>query len=428
MTALAVLLAVLTGVGAGVGGFAVAAAATAPCVPGTSVPRCQVWTGTVTFVDDGDTLDVRVAGRVQRVRVTGIQAMEQTAYSKDPAKRRGTCSALAATAALNGLVHRAHGVVRLTAQHAGTRSRGRPVRSVALRIGGRWRDVGSAQLAAGNALWWPAVAEDAWNATYRVLAQRAAVAQRGIYAPDRCGAGPSAGAKLRMWVNGDADGNDDANVDGEWVKVRNDGAAPVPIAGWTLRDSALRSYAFPAGATIAPHATVTLFVGAGRSGGSVFHWGQARPVFENATADADGAMGDGGYLFDPRGNVRAFSIFPCRVSCADPLAGALGLSVDPAAKQESATIVNRSGAAVDLEGYRLEAYPRGFAFPAGTVLAPGQRLRVVVGGSPSDDEALLLHWPVDTAPILANGGGAVRVSTFTGVTVACAAWGGVSCS
>jgi endonuclease YncB( thermonuclease family) len=425
-------LSALTWAAAGLTATAVAApsasAAAAPCVPGTSAPVCQAWTGRVTFVDDGDTLDVRVAGRVQRVRIAGIQAMEQTAYSATPAKRRGSCSALAATAALDALVARAHGVVRLTAQHAGTSSRGRPVRSVAVRIGGRWRDVGSAQLASGDALWWPLRAEDAWNATYRVLAQRAAAAGRGIYAPARCGSGPSPDAALRLWVNWDADGNDDADVDGEWVVVRNDGPAAVAIGGWTLRDSALRSFTFPAGATIGPHATITLHVGSGTPGDAVFFWGQSKPVFENATADGDGAMGDGGYLFDPRGNLRAFSIFPCRVACADPLDGRLGLTVDPAAKQESATIENRGAAAVDLEGYRLEAYPRGFAFPSGTVVQPGQRLRVVVGGTPADDEPLLLHWPVDTAPILANAGGAVRVATFTGVTVACASWGSGSCS
>lgn len=423
LRAVLVLLAALTGLVAA----ASASAANAPCVPGTSAPVCQTWTGRVTFVDDGDTLDVRVAGRVQRVRIAGIQAMEQTAYGADPAKRRGSCNALAATTALTALVRRADGVVRLTAQHAGTSSRGRPVRSVALRIGGRWRDVGSAQLAAGDALWWPLAAEAAWNPTYRVLAQRAAIAGRGIYAPARCGAGPSPSAALRLWVNWDADGDDDANVDGEWVEVRNDGDAAVPIGGWTLRDSALRSYTFPRDAAIAPHAAARLFVGAGPSGGAVFHWGQAKPVFENATGDREGAMGDGGYLFDPRGNLRAFSIFPCRVACTDPLDGALALTVDPAAKQESVTIENRGAGAIDLDGHRLEAYPRGFAFPAGTVLQPGQRLRVLVGGDPADDEPLLLHWPVDTAPILANAGGAVRVTTFTGVTVACASWGDGGC-
>jgi hypothetical protein len=212
------------------------------------------------------------------------------------------------------------------------------------------------------------------------------------------------------------------------VKVRNDGDAAVAIGGWTLRDSALRSYAFPSGATIAPHAAITLYVGAGASGGATFHWGQARPVFENATADGDRAMGDGGYLFDPRGNLRAFSIFPCRVACADPLEGRVGLTVDPAAKQESATIENRGSTPIDLEGYRLEAYPRGYAFPAATVLEPGAALRVVVGGDPADDTPLLLHWPVDTAPILANAGGTVRVATFTAVTVACASWGSGSCA
>jgi endonuclease YncB( thermonuclease family) len=425
--ALATLAVLLGLVGAAVAAVP-AGAARAPCLPGTSAPTCTTATGRVTFVDDGDTLDVRVGRTVERVRIAGIQAMEQTAYSADPARRRGTCSALAATAALNRLMRRAHGVVRLSAQHPSTRSRGRPVRSVAARIGGRWRDVGSAQLASGDALWWPLAAEDAWNARYRVLAEGAAVAGRGIYAPARCGAGPTPAARLGLWVNWDADGNDDANPDGEWVRVRDlDPAAPASLAGWTLRDSALRAYRFPAGASIAPGATATLFVGAGPSGGDVFHWGLRTPVFENATADDAGAMGDGGYLFDPRGNLRAFSIFPCRVACADPLAGALALTVDPASREESATVRNVTMRPVDLEGYRLAASPRGYAFAAGTVLAPDASLRIVVGGDPAQDTATTRHWPVDRQPILANDGGAVQITTFTGVTVACAGWGTGRC-
>lgn len=411
-----------------------ATAATAPCVPGTSAPRCSVWTGKVTFVADGDTLDVRVGGRVQRVRIAGLQAMELRAYSSDPARRRGDCNGLAAVAALDRMVRRSGARARLTAQRPGTLSRGRPVRSVALRIGGRWRDVGSAQLAAGEALWWPVHAEPVWNARYRVLAQRAATAGRGIYDPDRCGAGPSPRARLSLWVNWDADGNDHENPGGEWVRIRDggapDGSGGVPIGGWTLRDSALRGYRFPPGARVPAGGGVTLSVGSGSSGGGRLHWGQARPVFENATGDDEDAMGDGAYLFDPRGNLRAFSIFPCRVACADPLAGRIELRAEPDARQETVTVENVSAGRVELEGYRLEASARGYPFPAATALEPGEALQILIdagSGASAGDTRLRRHWHVDRTPILPNAGGAARLTTFDGVTVACTAWGSGRC-
>ena len=66
---------------------------------------------------------------------------------------------------------------------------------------------------------------------------------------------------------------------------------------------------------------VAVMTGAGVGGGSlvyanvqlrahddVFFWGQRLPVFENVTGDGRG-VGDGGYLFDPDGDVRAFEMY-----------------------------------------------------------------------------------------------------------------------
>src|SRR3712207_862214 len=91
-----------------------------PCIPGTKAPLCNVEMGKVTFIDDGDTLDVRLNGsrKLIRVRVTGINAMEQSVYSRDPRKRRGECHALEATARLDRLVKRGKRRVRVTAQRA----------------------------------------------------------------------------------------------------------------------------------------------------------------------------------------------------------------------------------------------------------------------------------------------------------------------
>src|SRR3954471_21043584 len=119
----------------------------AACLPQAGSPRGAPWTGRVVFVDDGDTIDVDLAGdrttRPVRVRLVGIQAMEQTVYSSVASRRRGQCHAVEATARLSALIRAGRNRVRLTAQDIASQSRGRPERSVAVKIGGRWRDTGS---------------------------------------------------------------------------------------------------------------------------------------------------------------------------------------------------------------------------------------------------------------------------------------------
>ena len=74
-------------------------------LPGSPL-RCSLWTGRVTYIADGDTFYVDLRGdgarRIYTVRVTGINAMEQTVYSAHPWERRGYCHALDATSRLEG--------------------------------------------------------------------------------------------------------------------------------------------------------------------------------------------------------------------------------------------------------------------------------------------------------------------------------------
>jgi hypothetical protein len=216
---------------------------------------------------------------------------------------------VAATARLEQLLRRGHMRVRLAAQDPASRSGHRLRRQVSVRIGGRWVDVARVLVAEGHALWLPNPVEWAWNADYAALSARAAAAGLRLWDPQGCGAGPSAGARLTMQLNFDAEGNDAANVDGEWARIANTSAAPVPLAGWWFRDSALRRYVFPAGAVVPARGALTLRMGAGADGDGVYHWGLTAPPLENPSFDAR-AMGDGGYLFDPRGNVRAWVIYP----------------------------------------------------------------------------------------------------------------------
>jgi hypothetical protein len=50
-------------------------------------------------------------------------------------------------------------------------------------------------------------------------------------------------------------------------------------------------------------------VGRGINTATTLYWGLKRPAFENVRSDR--GIGDGAYLFDPQGDLRAWMIYPC---------------------------------------------------------------------------------------------------------------------
>jgi endonuclease YncB( thermonuclease family) len=288
--------------------------------PEMAAPNCHFWRGKMIAADDGDTIDVRMPTstgkrKTVRVRITGIQAMEQSVYTRNRRKRRGECHALPATARLEQLVKLSRGVVRLGAQDPSSGSGHRVRRSVAVRIGGVWQDLGSFLVAEGHALWLPNSVEFAWNAQYAALSQQAATAGRNMWDTQACGGGPTEGAILRVSGHPNARGQDRQNVNGERVRIENLSAVPVPLDGWWLRDSSLQRFRFPPWTTVLPFGSILVRVGEGVDTVSTLYWGLRRPVFENPNANGRGP-GDGAYLFDPQGDLRAWDIWPCYVACA----------------------------------------------------------------------------------------------------------------
>ena len=111
-------------------------AASGPCLPDyPNGAQCKVWKGKVRYVDDGDTLDADVPrdglGGLLRVRLIGAQAMEQTSYRAS--QRAGDCHAVDATNRLEQLVKRSKGKIRVASLYPESRSRGRRLRSIAVR-------------------------------------------------------------------------------------------------------------------------------------------------------------------------------------------------------------------------------------------------------------------------------------------------------
>jgi endonuclease YncB( thermonuclease family) len=389
-----------------------------------SAAAARSWVAPVLSVDDGDTIHVRLNGRVETVRVSSIQAMEQSVYSPHPTLRRGACHALEATARLEQLIRAGHRRVRLSAQDASSQAGYRLRRSVAVRIGGRWRDVGQILIREGHALWMSGVVEDRWNRAYNEAEQRARLDGVGLWNPTHCGSGPQQDVPLRLWVSSDPVGVDTQDINGEFVKIQNQGTTAVPLGRWWVRDSMLRRFTFPAGTVLEPGHTVTVHVGHGSNTAETFYWGLGDPAFENANGDGRD-LGDGGYLFDPQGDLRAAMVYPCLGACTDPNQGAVQVIAHPR-RPESIAVRNASDHPVDLYGYELALPGSTYDFGDWPPLAPGETVQVDVNGDPSQDTALNRHWGLGRL-ILPDPGGVVRLTTFTEITLSCDAWGSGSC-
>jgi endonuclease YncB( thermonuclease family) len=402
-----------------------AEARSGPCLAPGVDSKCSIWTGRVTFIGDGDTIYVRVDGdTTHSVRFTGVNAMEQTVYSANPAARRGECHAVEATSLVEGLIRRGGGRVRLAAMDASSASRRRWRREVAVKIGGRWRDLGRILLREGLAVWLPNGNEWVWNASYSEVAERAAAAHRGIWNQTACGRGPQDAIPIGLTVNGDADGSDDENVNGEWVRIRNlHPAKPLHLGGWSLRDTAPRHYVFPDWVTIPPGEELTVHVGRGTNTWTELFWGLKKGIFD--TANGQRGLGDGAFLLDPQGDMRAWMTYPCRLNCADPYQGKLKVTADSQGV-EHVDVRNVGNTTVDLDGYKLSSPPHVYAFGRATTLAPGEELRVQVTGDPEEDSRLVKYWG-KPGTILDDHGDVVRLTNLRGVVIDCFAYGAATC-
>jgi endonuclease YncB( thermonuclease family) len=296
-----------------------------PCIPGIKRPTCHVWTAKVMAVADGDTVNVRVRQRGRwsprrDVRLTGVQTMELRSYSRVGRGRRGACHARAAAERLEDLLmgrRTKRRKIRLAARHRNSVTRGRRGRlrrAIAFRQNGHWQDTGAVLMREGHGLWDPNHREWAWNKRYSKLAQLAALAGRRIWNTSACRHGPRQSSPLTVRVKWDAGGSDGRHPNGEWIRIRNhDPVRAVGLRGWWVRDSALRRYRFPRGAVIPPRRSIRVRVGRGRNRPRAFHWGLSAPIFENAKRRH--GIGDGAYLFDRHGDLRAWRMYPCRAGC-----------------------------------------------------------------------------------------------------------------
>ena len=109
----------------------------------------------------------------------------------------------------------------------------------------------------------------------------------------------------------DPPGDDDAtnsSLNKEYVQVRNSGAKPWTLTGWSIRDVTGYKFAFPEGFTVQPGDTVTIHTGSGKNRPLHLYWGQGSYVWNNTgdkvtfknssgkVVDTCAYAGDGSYV------------------------------------------------------------------------------------------------------------------------------------
>ena len=231
--------------------------------------------GEVVQVLDGDSLEIRIGGRIEEVRLLGINTPERAECHSGPARE--------ATIALTG-------AGEIAIDHIGERDRyGRLLAYVY--AGGA--QVNLALLEAGAAM---ALATDhPMQGTFFDAEERAFSYGIGMWAADACGTATGAVVAISE-VEYDPRGPDDDNREAEYVVLVNDGSGAADLGDWTLRDeSSTHRYTFPGGFTLDPDDRVRVRTGCGNDDGDDLYWCERDPVWSNG--------GDTVLLLDRNGNV-----------------------------------------------------------------------------------------------------------------------------
>jgi endonuclease YncB( thermonuclease family) len=238
----------------------------------------------VTEVIDGDTIDVAQGAMEMTVRLIGINAPEAD-----------ECWSEEATSALGELV--GAGPVWLRVDVTDLDQFGRSLRYV---IDAAGDDVGALMVEQGAAIARSYPPDTANDDRYALLQEAARRDGRGLWAAGACGepVASTAGAPVAVEIDlhPNAAGDDNVNLNDEWVRFTNTGSAPVDLTGWTVRDeSSTHRYTF-ADLVLGPGAAVTLFTGCGVDSESARYWCNTHSAVWNNG-------GDTVLLLDPHGNV-----------------------------------------------------------------------------------------------------------------------------
>lgn len=82
-------------------------------------------------------------------------------------------------------------------------------------------------------------------------------------------------------IHADAAGNDNHNLNDEYVVLENTGQESLDVSGWTVSDTDEETYTFPDGTGLGPGESLTLHTGSGSNTESDHYWGKGRAIWSN---------------------------------------------------------------------------------------------------------------------------------------------------
>jgi len=357
---------------------------------------------TVTKVIDGDTIAVRYPdGNTDIVRLMGADTPEVGTST-----RADMCGSREASAYTKSLLIAGDRKVTLSTDVAGAMAPDgqRILRRISAVRGGVRKDLTSELLKRGLAFFMPNVKQPTNETTYHLHADTAARNKVGIFKGDKCGTAPQWGPRLQLdlqWNNDSArsvvEGRRGDPKLQEHVRITNLGPGNIDITGWIIRTGALRAERIDAPAAggsriIAPGETMTIYQGKGRDIRLHRYLDYAGLMWVDIDPWAPAPQykgGEGAYLLDPAGDVRAWQMYGCVYSCSStPAKGKLKVSLvdwdmDGAdgvghnseyvkVKNVSGDDVNAGRTVVQIDSFSVELQPQ-------LILKPGEEITVYSG-------------------------------------------------
>ena len=126
----------------------------------------------------------------------------------------------------------------------------------------------------------------------------AKAAKLGMWGDQACGSTAAGADHMELSaLRADPPGDDNADLNGEWVELTNTSDASIDLTGWGIKDeSASHRYSFPNGFELKAGATVRLSTGCGTDEARRLYWCMTNSAVWNNS-------GDTAFLLDPNGNI-----------------------------------------------------------------------------------------------------------------------------
>lgn len=391
-------------------------------------------TGIVDVVADGDTFRFIEDGTSEyvTVRLLGVNTPEIRGFN-NVHRDEDMCGGAEATEVLRSVLQPGS-KVQLRALSKESEGRGR-----IQRFAFAWNplteqydiDVQAIIAQSGLAMWFTIKTEASLSYQYRVMIAQTQIEKKGIWNPEYCGPLEQPDANVSVIVNWDAAGNDNTNINGEFIIVRNTGDQDVDLTGWLLRDSSLTAwFYFPSGSVLAPNDFRVVHSGIGVGGTPNprdLYMNSETALFPNIAPKL--FLGDGAYLLDRNTAMRSYYEYPCVLDCSDPMQGVLRItsvnavstakSMAERANQEYIQIKNEGLVPALLDGYYLRRGVSTYPFLVNSVIKPGKILTVRIGkGTPTPSTQ---YWGRDST-LLRDSGDRVALMSNRNVTISAKAW------